>query len=175
MSPLLLKRFTATSCIGRGAAQDARLADRRARRPRALRFRDRGSRYAHRMVAGVDDQALPAELARFDCRNNRLAEWRLREDGFEEAVREVAARLGRAGSAYSSARALRNLETSWPTPGCARPGERSAAGTVRLRRDAIARSPSPISCAAACGSKDPRPSCPARAPRAPRSSAPRGA
>jgi len=94
MSPLLLKRFTATSCIGRGAAQtlDSLIAERGGLARCVFETVDLDTHIG--MVAGVDDQALPAELARFDCRNNRLAEMALREDGFEEAVREVAARLG---------------------------------------------------------------------------------
>jgi 3-oxoacyl-[acyl-carrier-protein] synthase-1 len=46
-------------------------------------------------VPGVDAQALPPALKVFDCRNNRLAELTLRQDGFLEAVAAVAARLGR--------------------------------------------------------------------------------
>jgi 3-oxoacyl-[acyl-carrier-protein] synthase-1 len=46
-------------------------------------------------VTGVDDRALPAELRRFDCRNNRLAELALRQDGFDEAVEGAARRFGR--------------------------------------------------------------------------------
>ncbi|MBP0495646.1 beta-ketoacyl-[acyl-carrier-protein] synthase family protein [Roseomonas indoligenes] len=45
-------------------------------------------------VPGLEEVALPAELARFDCRNNRLAELALRQDGFEAAVREAAGRFG---------------------------------------------------------------------------------
>ena len=45
-------------------------------------------------VAGVDAQALPAGLAAFDCRNNRLAELALRQDGFADAVAAAAARHG---------------------------------------------------------------------------------
>ena len=40
------------------------------------------------------DEALPAELQAFDCRNNRLARLALRQDNFEQAVRDVAARVG---------------------------------------------------------------------------------
>jgi 3-oxoacyl-[acyl-carrier-protein] synthase I len=94
MSPLLLKRFTATSCIGRGAAQtlDSLIAERGGLARCDFETVDLDTHIG--MVAGVDDQALPAELERFHCRNNRLAEMALGEDGFEEAVREAAARLG---------------------------------------------------------------------------------
>lgn len=37
-------------------------------------------------VAGCEETVLPAELSRWDCRNNRLAEFGLQQDGFIEAV-----------------------------------------------------------------------------------------
>jgi len=43
-------------------------------------------------VPGVDEVRLPAELAPFNCRNNRLAELGLRQDGFADAVARVAGR-----------------------------------------------------------------------------------
>jgi len=45
-------------------------------------------------VEGVDDVLLPEELIDFDCRNNRLAELGLQQDGFVEAVEELKARYG---------------------------------------------------------------------------------
>ncbi|WP_376098241.1 beta-ketoacyl-ACP synthase [Roseomonas sp. CCTCC AB2023176] len=45
-------------------------------------------------VAGLEDAAPPPHLARYDCRNNRLAELALRGDGFEAAVTEAAERHG---------------------------------------------------------------------------------
>ena len=45
-------------------------------------------------VAGVDDERLPAALGEFDCRNNRLAQLALRQDGFEEEVRAAISRVG---------------------------------------------------------------------------------
>jgi 3-oxoacyl-[acyl-carrier-protein] synthase-1 len=46
-------------------------------------------------VAGLDAECLRADLAAFDCRNNRLAQLGLRQDGFAEAVTAAAGRLGR--------------------------------------------------------------------------------
>jgi 3-oxoacyl-[acyl-carrier-protein] synthase-1 len=46
-------------------------------------------------VPGVDDERLPAALAEWDCRNNRLAQLGLKQDGFAEAVRTAIARYGR--------------------------------------------------------------------------------
>jgi 3-oxoacyl-[acyl-carrier-protein] synthase-1 len=45
-------------------------------------------------VDGVDAVALPPQLARFDCRNNRLAYLGLQQDGFTERIAELAARHG---------------------------------------------------------------------------------
>ncbi len=45
-------------------------------------------------VAGVDDVTLPAHLATFDCRNNRLALLGLQQDGFDDAVRSASAKYG---------------------------------------------------------------------------------
>ena len=46
-------------------------------------------------VAGVDEERLPAFLRDYNCRNNRLAQLALRQDGFSEAVRALVARVGR--------------------------------------------------------------------------------
>jgi len=45
-------------------------------------------------VRDLDDVALPAEWAGYDCRNNRLAELALRCDGFEAAVARARERHG---------------------------------------------------------------------------------
>jgi 3-oxoacyl-[acyl-carrier-protein] synthase-1 len=94
MKPLLLESFTATSCIGQGVAPT--LESLRARRSGLKRceFETVDIETHVGEVAGVDAVRLPPELARFDCRNNRLAELALRQDGFEEAVGRAASRWG---------------------------------------------------------------------------------
>jgi len=47
-------------------------------------------------IRGLDEVALPASLAAFDCRNNRAAEVGLSQDGFADAVREAVERHGAA-------------------------------------------------------------------------------
>jgi 3-oxoacyl-[acyl-carrier-protein] synthase-1 len=47
-------------------------------------------------VPDVDAQRLPPEFLRYECRNNRLAEIGLEQDGFTDAVEEAARRVGRA-------------------------------------------------------------------------------
>jgi len=95
VTPLALTSFTATSAIGRGL--DATLASLEAQRsglaPCAFETVALDTYVGE--VAGVDAIALPAELAEFDCRNNRLAWLALAADGFAGAVAGCAARLGR--------------------------------------------------------------------------------
>lgn len=45
-------------------------------------------------VAGIESQPLPQALARFDCRNHRLANAALGADGFDRAVNRAASRYG---------------------------------------------------------------------------------
>jgi 3-oxoacyl-[acyl-carrier-protein] synthase-1 len=95
MSPLVLRQFTATSCIGRGL--EATLRSLRAQRsglaPCAFETVDLDTHIGE--VPTVDDVRLPARLQRFDCRNNRLAQLGIAEDGFDDAVAASAARWGR--------------------------------------------------------------------------------
>ncbi len=95
MTPLLLKEFTATSCIGRGLEQtlDALVARRSGLK--ACEFETVRLDTHIGDVPGVDSQPVPAELKRFDCRNNRLAELALAQDGFLEAIQETVGRCGR--------------------------------------------------------------------------------
>ena len=96
MRPLALTSFTATSAIGRGLASTyASLCDARSGlAPCAFETVTLDTCVGE--VAGVDALALPADLAEFQCRNNRLAWLGLRQDGFADAVEACAARLGRA-------------------------------------------------------------------------------
>jgi 3-oxoacyl-[acyl-carrier-protein] synthase I len=95
LTPLLLRHFTATSCIGRGLGET--VASLRAQRsglaPCAFET-VRLDTYVGE-VPGVDEESLPRELRRFDCRNNRLAQLGLRQDGFIDAVEESIGRWGR--------------------------------------------------------------------------------
>jgi 3-oxoacyl-[acyl-carrier-protein] synthase I len=94
MQPLLLAEFTATSCIGTGVAPTlASLVERRSGLTRCDFETVKIDTHIGE-VAGVDAQRLPAKLQIFDCRNNRLAELALRQDGFLDAVDAAAARLG---------------------------------------------------------------------------------
>lgn len=96
MTPLQLTHFTATSCLGHGLA--ATLAALRAQQrglvPCAFETVTDLATYIGE-VTGLDDATLPASLAGYECRNNRLALLGLRQDGFNIAVGAAAARYGR--------------------------------------------------------------------------------
>ena len=94
MDPLWLSHFTATSSIGRGLDQtlDALHQHRSGLAPCAFDTVDLATFVGE--VAGVDAVQLPAQLADFDCRNNRLALLGLTQDRFSEAVRAASAKYG---------------------------------------------------------------------------------
>jgi 3-oxoacyl-[acyl-carrier-protein] synthase-1 len=96
MKPLLLKKFTATSCIGRGvtATLQSLIEQRSGLKQCEFETVDIDTHVGE--VAGVDAQRVPVNLQKFDCRNNRLAELALRQDDFLETVERTAARWGRA-------------------------------------------------------------------------------
>src|SRR4029077_15375076 len=96
MQPLALSSFTATSCLGLGL--DATLASLRARRSglAPCRFETVVLDTPVGEVPGVDERALPAALEPYECRNNRLAQLALGQDGFAAAVQRCAARVGNA-------------------------------------------------------------------------------
>jgi 3-oxoacyl-[acyl-carrier-protein] synthase-1 len=95
LNPLLLSHFSATSCIGRGLAQT--LASLRARRSGLAHCDfDTVDLDTHiGAVPGVDEVAMRADLREYDCRNNRLLQLALEQDGFIDAVEAAASRYGR--------------------------------------------------------------------------------
>jgi 3-oxoacyl-[acyl-carrier-protein] synthase I len=95
VKPLLLAKFTASSCIGSGLA--ATLSSLVAQRSGLERCEFETVKIDTHIgeVPGVDAQRLPAEWQIFDCRNNRLAELGIQQDGFFDALQAAAARWGR--------------------------------------------------------------------------------
>ena len=93
-APLVLAAFTATSSVGVGNA--ATLASLRSRRGglRPCDFDGVDVPTWIGAVDGVDAQPLRPGWARYDCRNNRLAELALGQDGLLERVRAAAGRHG---------------------------------------------------------------------------------
>jgi len=94
--PLQLSSFTLTTCLGRGLAATLSALQQRASGLARRTFETAALDTCIGEVEGVDDVRLPPALAAWDCRNNRLAELGLAQDGFTDAVRAVAARVGAA-------------------------------------------------------------------------------
>ena len=87
MTPLHLAHHTVSCCAGDGlAALRAALHDGTSGL-RPYRIEGLGTDTWIGEVQGLDDTPLPAPLAGFDCRNNRLARRGLAADGFEDAIR----------------------------------------------------------------------------------------
>jgi len=95
MKPLLVKTFTATSCIGTGVAAilQSLLEQRSGLASCEFETVDIDTHIGE--VAGIDDVRLPQNLHKYECRNNRLAELALQQDGLFEAVQQAAERWGR--------------------------------------------------------------------------------
>jgi 3-oxoacyl-[acyl-carrier-protein] synthase-1 len=94
MKPLAILSYTVTSALGRG--RDAHFAALRAERTGLTQeaFEDALLPCWIGAVAGLESVALPKEFAAFDCRNNRLADLALRQDGFLEAVAAARTKYG---------------------------------------------------------------------------------
>jgi 3-oxoacyl-[acyl-carrier-protein] synthase-1 len=94
MQPLAVRSCTTTSAAGIGKAATAR-ALREARSglaPNDLPWAPLDCWIGR--VPAAESVALPASLAEFDCRNNRLALFALEQDGFLDSVAAARARLG---------------------------------------------------------------------------------
>jgi 3-oxoacyl-[acyl-carrier-protein] synthase-1 len=93
---LSLSHFTVTSALGRGL--DATLAALRTRRSplRPCDFETADLPTYIGVVDGLESHPVEGILAAYDCRNNRLAQLALDQDGFRDAVAEASARYGAA-------------------------------------------------------------------------------
>lgn len=98
MPPVAVAAYTATSALGRGVA--AQLEALQAQRS-GLRANDFGPHVDGAplpcfigRVDGLEDAALPAEFAQWECRNNRLAWMALDTDGMAQAVADAIALHG---------------------------------------------------------------------------------
>jgi 3-oxoacyl-[acyl-carrier-protein] synthase-1 len=96
VTPLVLSGYTATNALGRGnAAVHAALAGARSGLAPCT-FENVKLETHVGEVAGVDDQPVIERLAEFECRNNRLAQLALEQDGFTEIVAAAHRRYGGA-------------------------------------------------------------------------------
>jgi len=96
LQPLLITHFATANPLGLGAAATFEaLAEARS----GLRLNDFERAEINTWIGrveGLENQPVIGELARYDCRNNRLAQLGLRQDGFEEAVRRARKKYGAA-------------------------------------------------------------------------------
>ena len=128
MQPLAITAGTLTTALGAGCA--ATLSALRAQRSglAPVQFEAVPLATWTGEVAGVDGIKLPANLAQFDCRNNRLAWLGLQQDGFLDAVAGARARWGasRVGVFLgTSTSGLLQTETAYRhrAPGAALPAD----------------------------------------------------
>ena len=96
MTPVFINAFTATSCAGNGniAFLDALESGRSGLSSCAFDNVDLPTWIGKVEGLDLDSAALPAELSRFECRNNRLAWLGLQQDGFDALVRESIRTVG---------------------------------------------------------------------------------
>jgi len=95
LKPLLLSHFTATSCIGQGLAEtlSALQESRQALKP--CDFETVNLQTYIGEVPGLDKVQMPAHMQDYDCRNNRLAQLGLTQDGFDQTVLAAAQKYGK--------------------------------------------------------------------------------
>jgi len=94
MTPLQLTHFTATSCLGRGLTATLAALEAAHSGLAPCHFETAELQTYIGEVADVDAVRLPQPLQYFDCRNNRLAQLGLMQDGFDLAVHAAVERLG---------------------------------------------------------------------------------
>ena len=94
MTPLAITSYTATSALGRGVAAMLEALRRGASGLKPNDFDRAELRAFIGRVAGLESEPVTGALAEFDCRNNRLAEVGLAQDGFREAVERARSKYG---------------------------------------------------------------------------------
>jgi 3-oxoacyl-[acyl-carrier-protein] synthase-1 len=94
MKPVAITAFTATSALGRG---NAAMLDALRRGKGGLKANDFDRAQLRAWigrVAGLEEAPVTGALAEFDCRNNRLAQLGLAQDGFQEAISRAKNKYG---------------------------------------------------------------------------------
>ena len=88
--------YTAVTGLGRGVDAHAEALAQRRSALAPCRFETVQLDTMIAEVAGLDSEPLSADLAAFECRNNRLAQLALEQDGFDDAVHVARAQFGAA-------------------------------------------------------------------------------
>ncbi|MFA5242803.1 MAG: beta-ketoacyl-[acyl-carrier-protein] synthase family protein [Sulfuricella sp.] len=94
MTPISITHYTLTSALGRGKAETRTALEAGRSGLRANDFADAPLETFIGRVEGIENIALPQPLERFDCRNNRLAQLALEQDGFAAAVAAAREKYG---------------------------------------------------------------------------------
>ena len=94
MNPLAITAYTATTALGRGKAAMLEALRRGKGGLKANDFDRAELRAWIGRVGGLEDAPIGGALAEFDCRNNRLAQIGLAQDGFKDAVSKAINRYG---------------------------------------------------------------------------------
>lgn len=96
MQPLLIQHYTTANCLGIGrAALSSALRERRSGLTHCT-FETVDLDTYIGQVPDAELAALRDDLSEYDCRNNRLAQLGLRQDGFEQAVAQAVKHYGAA-------------------------------------------------------------------------------
>jgi len=93
-TPLAITHYTVTSCLGRGLESNYRALLERRSGLRTGGFALSDLETFLGVVEGVEDEPIAGAFARFDCRNNRLAQIGLKQDGFMLGVERARVRWG---------------------------------------------------------------------------------
>lgn len=91
---LLISASTLVNALGRGTTACLDALEQARGGLRRCDFEDARLDTWIGRVDGLEDEPLPAALAHFDCRNNRLAQLGLRQDAFVERVAQARDRYG---------------------------------------------------------------------------------
>jgi len=96
MKPLQITDYTLTSALGAGReAHWQQLQDARSGLAACDFFQIDDLNTCIGKVIGLDEVKLDKSLANYDCRNNRLAQLALQQDGFTEAIHTAITRYGK--------------------------------------------------------------------------------
>jgi len=96
VTPLVLTGFTAVNSLGYGLDAIYNALHTGASGLASCHFESVGLNTFAGEVSGLEDSPVSGPLGDFDCRNNRLAQAALRQDGFERLVADARARYGAA-------------------------------------------------------------------------------
>lgn len=96
MQPLAINHFSIVNSLGAGAAAVASALSAGRSGLAACKFETAALDTWVGEVAGLDDIRLRADLAAYDCRNNRLAQLGLEQDAYADAVKAAREKYGAA-------------------------------------------------------------------------------